>query len=277
MLAALRKLLCSSGYNWTSSEQYEAVKYAIEGNSDLLVALPTGSGKSIIPMVATTVTKKTFVVIPLILLLENWKRQLRKARMQYTVFKVTSPPFYDCPIVLITTDTAVGEEFSNAIGRCYTDRSLGALVLDEVHEILALKTFRPCMQKMWGVRKLIYPIIGMSGTIPVNMEQRLLSKLGLKPNTPVVRQSSNRPELTYIIEPPLTKLDDLTTCIQNIIQDHIIEPSDRALVFVTTIINGELLAGSLECEFYCTNTSVYVSKGNQRLMDEGTRHRMAAE
>jgi len=72
VLAALRKLLRSSGCNWTSSEQYEAVKYAIKGNSDLLVALPTGSGKSIIPMVAATVTKKTFVVVvPLISLLED--------------------------------------------------------------------------------------------------------------------------------------------------------------------------------------------------------------
>jgi len=130
---------------------------------------------------------------------------------------------------------------------------------------------------MWEVWKLIYPIIGMSGTIPVNMEPCLLSKLGLKPNTPVVCQSSNRPELTYIIKSPLTKLDNLTTHIWNIAQDHIIEPSDRALVFVMTIMNGELIAGSLGCEFYCADTSVYVSKGNRRLMDESTRHRMAAE
>jgi len=50
--------------------------------------------------------------------------------------------------MLTTTDIAVGKEFSIAIERSYADRSLGALVLDEVHEILALKTFRPCMQKM---------------------------------------------------------------------------------------------------------------------------------
>ena len=179
--------------------------------------------------------------------------------------------------MLTTTDTAIGEEFSNAIGRSYADRRLGTLVLDEVHEILVSKTFQPCMQKMWGVWKLIYPIIGMSGTISVNMEPCLLSELGLKPNTPVVCQLSNRPELTYIIESPLTKLDDLTMCIWNITQDHIIKPSDRALVFVTTIINGELIAESLECKFYCADTSVYVSKGNRRLMDKSTCHRMAAE
>jgi len=178
-----------------SSEQYEAVKCAVEGNSDLLVALPSGSGKSLIPIVAATVTKKIFiVVVPLISLLEDWECRLRKAGLRYTVFKATSPPFYDCPIVLTTTDTAIGEEFSNAIGRSYADRRLGTLVLDEVHKILALKTFRLCMQKMWGVQKLIYSIIGMLDTIPVNMEPYLLSKLDLKPDTPVVCQLSNRPE-----------------------------------------------------------------------------------
>jgi len=50
------------------------------------------------------------------------------------------------------------------------------------------------MQKMWGVQKLIYSIIGMSDTIPVNMEPYYLSKLDLKPDTPVVCQLSNRPE-----------------------------------------------------------------------------------
>jgi len=69
----------------------------------------------------------------------------------------------------------------------------------------------------------------------------------------------------------------ITMRIQNIAQDHIIEPSDRALVFVTTIINRGLIARSLGCEFYCADTSVYVSKSNRRLMDEGTHHRMAAE
>jgi len=65
--------------------------------------LPTGSGKSIIPMVAAMVTKKTFiVVVPLISLLEDWEHQLRKVGMQYIVFKTTSLPFYNCPIILTT-------------------------------------------------------------------------------------------------------------------------------------------------------------------------------
>ena len=83
--------------------------------------------------------------------------------------------------------------------------------------------------------------------------------------------------MTYIIESPLTKQDDLTTCIWDIAKDHIIEPLDRALVFVTMIMNGELIARSLGCEFYCADILVYVSKGNRRLIDEGTCHKMVAK
>ena len=235
----------------------------VEEKTDLLVALPTGSRKSIIPMVAALLTKKTFVVIvPLISLLEDWGHRLQKAGMIYKVFKPTSPPFYDCPIILATIDTAVEPPFSTAIGRSFADNTLGGLVLDKVHKILALKEFRPYMQRMWGVQKLAYPIIGMSGTIPVNMEQRLLSELCLKPDTPVIRQSSNRPELLYKMDPPITDLDQLQTQIQTIAQDSILQPSDRALIFVTTILNGELLAVRLGCEFYCADTDVYMSKKN---------------
>jgi len=51
------------------------VIYIIQEEKDLLVALPTGSGKSIVLILATILeSKKTFlVVVPLILLLEDWE------------------------------------------------------------------------------------------------------------------------------------------------------------------------------------------------------------
>jgi len=44
------------------------------------------------------------------------------------------------------------------------------------------------------------------------------------------------------MDPPITDLDELQTWIQTIAQDSILQPSDRALIFITTILNGELLA-----------------------------------
>jgi len=117
----------------------------------------------------------------------------------------------------------------------------------------------------------------MSQITDVSDENKVESTSSSSHNRVGQSSSTRCLKLIYIIEPSLTKLDELTTCIQNISQEHVVEPSDRALVFVTMIMNGELLAGSLGCEFYCTDTSVYVSKSNQQLMDEGVVNSFPAD
>jgi len=69
----MRALLWIPDCNWVSYEQQKASICAIQGDTDLLVALSTGSGKSVIPMLAATqLPAKTFViVVPLISLLED--------------------------------------------------------------------------------------------------------------------------------------------------------------------------------------------------------------
>ena len=80
-LKTIRKLLQSFIHDWASDEQCIAVIYAIQGEKDLLVVLPTGSGKSIVLILATILeSKKIFlVVVLLILLLEDWEQQLKSS------------------------------------------------------------------------------------------------------------------------------------------------------------------------------------------------------
>jgi len=69
----MKKLLQSSDCNWILDEQREAVIYALQGEKDLLVALPTSSGKSMVSILATMLgSGKTFlIIVPLISLLED--------------------------------------------------------------------------------------------------------------------------------------------------------------------------------------------------------------
>jgi len=69
----MKKLLQSSDCNWTSDEQREAVIHALQGEKDLLVALPTGNGKLMVPMLAAILDsgKIFLVIISLISLLED--------------------------------------------------------------------------------------------------------------------------------------------------------------------------------------------------------------
>jgi len=78
-LKSITKLFQSFNCDWTLDEQYEAVIYTIQEEKDLLVALPTSSGKSMVSMLAIILGGgKTFlVIIFLISLLEDWKYQLK--------------------------------------------------------------------------------------------------------------------------------------------------------------------------------------------------------
>ena len=72
-MKTIKKLLRSSDCNWILDEQHEAVIYALQGEKDLLVALPTSSRKLMVSILAAMLgSGKTFlVIVPLILLLED--------------------------------------------------------------------------------------------------------------------------------------------------------------------------------------------------------------
>jgi len=72
-LKAMRSILQMPNCNWVSDEQRKAVICAIKEKTDVLVALPTGSRKSMVSMIVTHWSPtKTFVIIVLLIsLLED--------------------------------------------------------------------------------------------------------------------------------------------------------------------------------------------------------------
>ena len=270
----MRKLLWLPDNKWMLEEQSKAALLAVEGKTDLLVALPMGSRKSI--MLASALTNKTFaIVVPFILLLEDWKHHLKMARIFYGVFKLGMQTFANTPIILATTDIAVKSDFAEAIGRLFANGMFGGLVLDEVHKVFASRDFQACMQSIWQIRRLGFLVVGMSGMIPVEMESLLRRKLCLVKDTVVIHWSSNRPELEYFIDPPLTDTTLVHQWMEEIVKKQKMSPGDKGLVFVTSVSNGYTLALLLKCDFYCTTKSVKESGDNERPGTKGFRPALA--
>jgi len=258
-LKAMRSILRMPNCNWVSDKQRKAVLCAIKGKTDVLVVLPTGSGKSMVPMiVAHQSPTKTFVIIVLLIsLLEDWERRLKNAGMPYGVFRSGISGFFGSSLVLTTVDLAVGKEFLEAIERSHALDGFGGIFIDEVHDVFVSRDFRACMQLLWGIRTLSFPIVVMSGTLPVTMERPLIAELNLQTNAVIVRRSSNRPELKYIIEPPLMSQKELYKRVKTIVRLRRLGENERGIIFVNTIYDGETLAAILGCEFYCSKNEVY--------------------
>jgi len=258
-LKAMRSILRMPNCNWVSDKQRKAVLCAIKGKTDVLVVLPTGSGKSMVPMiVAHQSPTKTFVIIVLLIsLLEDWERRLKNAGMPYGVFRSGISDFFGSSLVLTTVDLAVGKEFLEAIERSHALDGFGGIFIDEVHDVFVSRDFCACMRLLWGIRTLSFPIVVMSGTLPVTMERPLIAELNLQTNAVIVRRSSNRPELKYIIEPPLMSQKELYKRVKTIVRLRRLGENERGIIFVNTIYDGETLAAILGCEFYCSKNEVY--------------------
>ena len=143
----MKKLLQSSDCNWTSNEQREAVIHALQGKKNLLVALPTGSGKSMVPMLAAMLGGgKTFLVIVLLIsLLEDWEHRLKSFGTRYSILQRGIRIFPDSPIVLATIDLVIKSDLIECIGNAYTRESFREVIIDKVHDVLVSREFRNCM------------------------------------------------------------------------------------------------------------------------------------
>jgi len=245
--------------NWVSDEQRKAVLCTIKERTDVLVAFSTGSRKSMVPMIVAhqSPTKIFVIIVLLISLLEDWECRLKNAGMPYGVFRSGISDFFGSSLVLTTVDLAVGKEFSEAIGRSHALDGFGGIFIDEVHDVFVSRDFRAYMWSLWGICTLPFPIVVMSGTLPVTMERPLIAELNLQTNAVVVRRSSNCPELKYIIELPPTSQKELYKRVQTIIRLRRLGENERGIIFVNTIYDGETLAAILGCKFYCSKNEVY--------------------
>ncbi|KAF5344300.1 hypothetical protein D9756_011600 [Leucocoprinus leucothites] len=256
-LMALRKLLKDPSANWVSPHQKNAVLAAVRRQNDVVVSLPTGSGKTMIPAIPAYLnkTRTTCIIVPFISLLDDYSRRLLSWGISFVLFDGIMSKFPEnCSVVLSTVEMAITESFRSCVFLAHRSAKLQALFIDEVHEIHAAKDYRPAMKTAQMLRSAGCPIVLMSATIPPPMEPHLIDTLNLIPdNLTVVRASSNRPELEYIIAERVqtdSAHKELLLGIINNEQALSTSLDDRGLVFVSDRAQGYSAAKDLNCGFY---------------------------
>lgn len=88
-LAMLRTVLHKPNAQWSNEGQKYAVMAGLQWVKDLVIVLPTGSGKSaIVATIAKLEQRKvTAILCPLKSLLNDWKRRLTELQYPFDVFE----------------------------------------------------------------------------------------------------------------------------------------------------------------------------------------------
>lgn len=158
------------------------------------------------------------------------------------------------------------------------------LFIDEAHEILVSQPERIPVWSRFTQTTQESPLqrIFLTATLPPHMEEQFIAKAGCLPTLSVIRESGNRPELSYNVIGltrghsfnAWTGIIRLAGHIQA--SFHASGSDDRCLVFFQSVDEVDRFAAKFDCAKYHSRLSPSEKEANKNAWDDGTHLVMAA-
>jgi RecQ family ATP-dependent DNA helicase len=180
--------------------QKEAIDAIIAGESPVVAVMPTGGGKSLLFMLPAWAEQggTTVVVIPLIALRGDMMRRCKSLGISCAAWEGRRPPDA-AAVVLVTPESAVGEEFATFLNRLRATRQLDRIVIDECHIVLNRRyTFRKQMQQLGRLVAAETQVVMLTATLPPCEEDELFQRMHFdREQVKMFRASTTRTNVAY--------------------------------------------------------------------------------
>lgn len=261
-LTELRKLLGQDA-KWRSPEQRSAIKALLSLEQDVIVALPTGVGKSVIAYLPSLLESAvTVIVIPLLSLLDDWKRRLQQLSIPFEHFEGAKAPTLqgNTNIILVTSDIVRYPHWRKAISEVQARHTIARYVFDECHYYFTDVDFRKhAMANPWELR-CAFPVqfVLLSATLPQPARDYLSQQMVLV-NPLTISAPTLRPELRYKLLDKDLPIGESIRVIETTIQHctTVLEwnEDDRYLIFVNYLETGHTISEHLQLDFYHANSN----------------------
>ena len=196
-LRAKRALLKLGHAQWKTPEQAQAASLAVENVTNFIAVLPTGSGKSVIFMVAALSRKVSMVVVvvPLRMLVGKQMEACEAAGVRCQVYDKDNTPGNGAKgVVFVSIEEAGSGEFYAWAKQAVSEGRLHCIFLDEVH--LLLCTYRSRMKDICRLSDLECQMIGLTASLRPKEELLVKVRMG-KLDLGVIRSTTVRPNLCY--------------------------------------------------------------------------------
>jgi len=169
----------------------------------------------------------------------------------FQVYSPMTPLQKNINLILVSADKAKFKTWREHLTEFNQTLPVTRLVFDEAHLPLISDDFRESMRNLGELRQFAMQLILLSATIPPSSISAVKKAFGLLETTAEIRESSNRPELQYIIK------ERMMSCIMERQTVKIVKmemknwtKKDRGLVFVTYLDDGKSLAESVSTKPY---------------------------
>ncbi|KAI1670755.1 hypothetical protein L13192_06271, partial [Pyrenophora tritici-repentis] len=142
-------------------------------------AITAGESKSLLFMLPAWAEQggTTVVVVPLIALRGDMAQRCKKLGISCVEWQSRRPPDA-AAVVLVTPESAVGEEFATFLNRLRATRQLDRIVIDECHIVLNRQyTFRKQMQQLGKLVAVETQMVMLTATLPPSEEDELFRRM----------------------------------------------------------------------------------------------------
>ena len=156
--------------SWKDKLQYDGVKALLDLQRDVILAIKTGGGKTLMPVLASRVENAyTLIVLPLKSLMDDWERRLQGFGIPYERWMGAERPYLDgCHnLILVSSDMAAQKSFKTAISELNAQRPVIRWVFDEAQHYYMDEDFRaPAFEDPFELRRFDAQVVLMSATAP---------------------------------------------------------------------------------------------------------------
>ena len=245
---AMQKALGCQTVEFRSKEQESAMKAIMDGETPLIIILPTGGGKSLLFMVPGCLKEPgiTIVVAPFRALVNDLVNRLK--RMGIDCLEWTGRENNAAAIVVVSADIAGSLGFLTYASLLKRQGLLKRMFIDECHLIFTSSDYRPKLAKLKDLRAVGCQMILMTATLPplleYQLEESMLVSLGR-----YIRASTVRENIRYMVRQ--CKGEEL---IENAVsicmrQQRRME-GQKGVIYCRSRRQCEQVAEELECGYY---------------------------
>jgi len=195
---AMQQALGTTIVEFRSSEQEQATRAVLQGQTPLVVVLPTGGGKTFVFMAAACMEDPgvTIFVVPFRALIENMVKRMSKAGIDCIEWK--HGHVNPATVVIVSADTAVDAGFLSYAMLLNIKGMLRRVVIDEAHLTFTSSDWRTKLARLKDLRVLSCPFVLLTATLPPVLEEELGDSMCIR-NATYIRASTVRPNIQYVV------------------------------------------------------------------------------
>lgn len=233
--------------------QKPALEAILRGESQLLVVMPTGAGKSLLFMLPAFCAGDgvTVVVVPLIALRQDMVRRCQSLGISYLEWRPNRPETR-ASIVLVVPETAGHSDFRTFLNRLKALQRLDRIVIDEAHLLIQeSQSYRPAIAKLQELVEVATQVILLTATLPPPLEGILYDSFCWQSQAvQCFRMATSRGNLEYRVEFAADESMQLRKA-----RERIKERPGRVLLYANAVARVQQLAAELEWPAYYSAAS----------------------